>query len=112
MEKPVDDLFTKSSLSPARKRLVEMMQRLNFGQIEDLEIRRGEPQFSPSPRVVQDIKLGGENGPRPEAQAENFFLKSQVIELFQHLDRVGDGTVVCLDVKHGLPFKVAIEQAA
>ena len=49
---------------------------------------------------------------REEAQAENFLLKSQVIELFQHLDRVGDGSVVCLDVKHGLPFKVAIEQAA
>ncbi len=112
MEKPVEEPLTKSSLSAGRRHLVEVMQRLNFGQIEDLEIRRGEPQFNPAPRMVQDIKLGGENGPRPEFRVEDFLLKSQVIELFQHLDRVGDGTVLCLDVKHGLPFKLALEQAA
>jgi len=107
----VNDLIKKASLSPGRRRLVEMMQQLNFGRIEDLEIRGGEPLFNPAPRVVQDIKIGAENGPRPEAIIPDFLLKNQVIELFEHFDRMGDTTVECIDVKHGLPFKLVVEQA-
>ena len=88
-----------------------MMQQLNFGRIEDLEIRAGEPLFNPAPRVVQDIKIGAENGPRPESGIPDFLLKNQVIELFEHIDRMGDATVACIDVKHGLPFKLVVEQA-
>ncbi|HRV31532.1 MAG TPA: hypothetical protein P5169_07450 [Kiritimatiellia bacterium] len=39
--------ITKSSLTPPQARLVELMQRLNFGRIEDLHVRNGEPQFTP-----------------------------------------------------------------
>ena len=107
----MNDLIKKASLSPGSRRLVEMMQQLNFGRIEDLEIRAGEPLFNPAPRVVQDIKIGAENGPRPESAIPDFLLKNQVIELFEHFDRMGDATVACIDVKHGLPFKLVIEQA-
>jgi hypothetical protein len=107
----VNDLIKKASLSPGRRRLVELMQQLNFGRIEDLEIRAGEPLFNPAPRLVQDIKIGAENGPRPESVIPDFLLKNQVIELFEHFDRMGDATVACIDVKHGLPFKLVVEQA-
>lgn len=107
----MNDPISKASLSSGRRRLVEMMQQLNFGRIEDLEIRSGEPLFNPAPRVVQDIKIGGENGPRPESSFPNFLLKNQVIELFEHFDRLGDATIAFIDVKHGLPFKLVVEQA-
>lgn len=107
----MNDLIKKASLSPGRRRLVEMMQQLNFGRIEDLEIRAGEPLFNPATRVVQDIKIGAENGPRPESLIPDFLLKNQVIELFEHFDRLGEATVTCIDVKHGLPFKLVVEQA-
>jgi hypothetical protein len=102
----------KSSLSPGRRRLLEAMQRLNFGRIEGLEIRNGEPVFHPSPRIVQDIKIGGENGSRPELSIDDFALKSAVIELFDHLSRIGDGTLESIEVKYGMPFKLVVEQAA
>ena len=107
----MNDLMTKASLSAPRRRLLETMQRLNFGRIEDLEVRGGEPVFSPAPRIVQDIKLGGENGPRAELAAADFVLKSQVAEFFDHLSRLGDGSIESIDVKHGLPFKLVIEMA-
>ncbi len=75
---------TKTSLTALRRRLLETMQQLNFGRIE-LEIRNGEPAFQPSPRLIQDIKIGsGENGPRAELASEDFALKSQVVEMFDH----------------------------
>jgi len=88
------------------------MQRLNFGRIENLAVHAGEPAFDPAPKIVQDIKIGGENGPRPELARDDFALKSQVAELFDHLNRVGDGTVAVIEVKHGLPFRLVIEQSA
>lgn len=107
----MSDLMTKAALSAPRRRLLVIMQQLNFGRIEDLEIRDGDPVFSPAPRMVQDIKLGGENGPRPELGHTDFVLKNQVSEFFDHLSRLRDGTVESIEVKHGLPFRLVIEMA-
>ena len=38
-------------LSPDRARLVRLFQMINFGRIEELEIRNGEPRFSPTVRA-------------------------------------------------------------
>ena len=95
---------TKSALSQARRRLVEICQRLNFGRVEDLQVRGGEPVLDPMPRVIREHKFCSENGPRPEATRADCKLKSQVTDLMQLLDAIGDGTIAVLTVKHGLPF--------
>jgi hypothetical protein len=104
--------LSKAALSPARRRLVELLQQLNFGRVKGLSVLDGDPVFDPPPRVVREVKFGGENGPRPEAAASDFPLKSQVVELFQHFDEIGDGTIDVLEVKHGLPFRMVVAEAA
>lgn len=94
----------KSALSPDRRRLVELCQRLNFGRIEGLEVRGGEPVFDPQPRTVREFKFAGDNGPRPESRRADCALKDQVGDLMRLLDAVGDGVIETLTVKHGLPF--------
>ncbi len=101
---------TKASLSPGRRRLLELMQGINFGRIEELTVRDGEPGFDPPPQVVREIKFGGENGPRQEVSVEDFALKSQAVELFAQLDCLGNGTVLSLDIKHGLPFRTSVKE--
>ena len=102
---------TKSSLSGPQKRLVELMQRLNFGRIEGLVVQAGQPAFDPLPRIVRDIKIGGENGPRPEAASGDFALKSQITELLEHLSQLRDGPVEVIEVKNGLPFRLVVEHS-
>jgi hypothetical protein len=103
---------TKGGLSGPRQRLVEIMQQVNFGRIE-LEVRSGEPVLQPAPRIVQDLKLGGgENGPRAELTHEDFVLKTQVIEMFDYLSRLGDGSMATIHLQHGLPCRLTIEQPA
>ena len=97
-----------SALSPARRRLVALMQRINFGRVEHLAVRGGEPVLDPMPRVVVEYKFAAENGPRPETGRPDFALKAQVVDLFHLLDRVGDGTLPVLSVKHGVPFLAEI----
>ena len=103
--------ITKQSLSESRKHLLELMQELNFGRIEGLAVQDGEPVFAPAPHIIREVKFGGENGPRRELEVNDFALKSQVVELFTHLTDLGSGMVECLEVKHGLPFRMNLVEA-
>ena len=97
---------TKGTLSPQRRRLVERMQCLHFGQIVDLCIRDGQPVLDPPPRLVHDRKLGSEPLARPSFAGEDFLLKEQVVALFDYFDRIVDGVIDSIEVKHGLPFRL------
>jgi hypothetical protein len=92
------------NLSPAQRRLVELIQSINYGRIENILVRGGEPVLDPPPRVVREIKFSGTNDPRPERGLADFALKEQHRELFRVLDQLGDGVLAVLTVKAGLPF--------
>jgi hypothetical protein len=102
----------KSQLTTKQVQLVELMQRIAFGAIEDLVIRDGTPVFEPHPRVIRDVKFGCTNGPRPEADLSDFSLKSSVQELLAVISALGNATVRRLDIKHGLPFRMQVEEVA
>jgi hypothetical protein len=101
--------ISKSCVSDPYRHLIETMQRLNFGRIENLPIRDGAPVFGPGARFIQKVKIGGDNGPRPEAAFDDFLLKKQTIELIETLTDLSDGMVLSIEVKHGLPFALEIE---
>jgi hypothetical protein len=95
---------TKSVLSPARRRLVELLQTLNFGRLERLPVRAGEPVLDPLPPITREYKFASENGPRPEATRPDCALKPQHLDLLRVLDEVRDGTIAVIICKHGIPF--------
>ncbi len=101
---------TKASLSPQRKRLVEILQGINFGSVQELHVRSGEPIFTPPPRVIREVKFGGENGPRPELSKSDFALKVQVRELFAQMEAMGDGLIVSIEIQRGLPFRMTVAE--
>lgn len=92
------------SLSPARRQLLRLMQQLNFGRIEGLSIRGGEPVYDPMPKIVVEHKFAAENGPRPEASKSDFALKNQHLDLLRLFDRLVDQDFTMLRVLHGTPF--------
>lgn len=104
--------LSKQNLSASRANLLELMQSINFGQIERLVIEDGEPVLAPRPSVVHEHKFGGENGARPEVSIEDFVLKDRVIELFAFFDEFGDGVVHLLEIQHGLPFRMILREDA
>lgn len=99
---------TKRALSPARRRLVELMQEVNFGRIEGLCVRDTEPLLEPAPRVLRDIVFGKMNSPNPARGREDFALKEQLIELFDLFDRERSVTVESLVVQNGLPVRMTV----
>ena len=99
---------SKQDLTLCRRELLELMQSVNFGRLEMLLIRDGQPVLNPRPKVIREIKFCAENGPREELNAANFCLKAQVVEFFAFLDEFQNGTIGVLEVKHGLPFRMVI----
>ncbi len=103
---------SKRDLSRGKARLVEVMQDINFGRLERLQIRDGEPVLDSELEIVREIKFGGENGPRQERQADDFLLKSQVIELLAFISQLRIGVIEVLEIKHGLPFRILVREDA
>ena len=99
----------KTDLSEPRKRFLELMQDINFGWIERLQLQDGDPMFDPAPRVVREHKFGGENGPRKEKAIHDYALKRQVRELLEYFDEIRNGTIERIEVQRGLPFRMNVE---
>ena len=100
--------ISKSSLSKARCDLVELCQQHPFCRIEGLLVRGGEPVFSPPPRIIQKLRMGGDNSARPESTLPDFWLKKQFVELLETIARLGDGEIRSIEIAHGLPLVVEI----
>jgi hypothetical protein len=84
------------------------MQEINFGKIEKLLVQGGEPVLNPAPKIIKEIKFGGENGPKRELEVEDFALKAQVVELFSYLTVLDNAVVASIDIRHGLPFRMNV----
>ncbi|VBB48467.1 conserved hypothetical protein [uncultured Desulfatiglans sp.] len=103
---------SKAHLTPPKRRLIELMQDINFGRITNIPVRDGEPELTPETVIEREIKLGGQSGPRPERDQDDFILKQEVVALLEHLAQMGSGKVCLLEIKHGLPFLMRIEERA
>ncbi len=103
---------TKLSLSPARKRLVELMQEINYGRIENLQIRGGEPVFNPPPTVLRHYLFGKENRPNAYRTIDNFSLKKKLAELFEIFDQERSLSIQELIIDNGLPIRMTVADVA
>jgi hypothetical protein len=99
-----------SQLSAPRQALVRLLQSINFGHVQGLEIRDGQPVFSPSPTVFVEVKLDAENEPRPESDYADFELRSEIIRLFVQFDELRCGLIDRIDVRYGVPRRAVIER--
>jgi hypothetical protein len=102
----------KRDLSSARRRLLELFQRVHFGRLENLHVRGGEPVFNPPPKVVLAVRFPGQNDAHPAIDWSDFKLKPAVIELFRRLDAIGDGVISTLSVHYGLPASAEVDAPA
>jgi hypothetical protein len=107
-EKHLSKAVTKTDLSTPRTRLIELMQELNYGRIEGLEIRDGEPQLDPPPIAVRLFMFGKTNGPNESRKRDDFVLKRKLIELFEIFDRERSLSIQELMIDNGLPVRMTV----
>jgi hypothetical protein len=95
-------------LSPARRTLVRVLQIVNFGEIQGLQVRESDPIFDSATVAILDLKLDREDS-RPELDLADFALSAEVINLISWLDELKSGTIRRLEVRAGLPRRLLFE---
>src|SRR5579863_9336171 len=98
--------MNKSDLCESEHQLLELLHDLYFGRIEDLEIRDGKAVFDPPPRIIAMLKMHAETDIREEAHLRDFFLKQSIVLLLLLIKQIGNGNILVIHVRHGLPFNV------
>jgi hypothetical protein len=93
-------------LSAQQRSLLEIMRVHQFGRIENMSIRAGQPVLDQDLKVVRVACLGSESGGTKVPGSDEFELKRSVLDLFDELARLGHGTVVKLEFKRGLPCRL------
>jgi len=96
--------LTFRSLSPQQRSLVAVMHEHQFGRIENMPVRAGQPVLDGNVRVVRAARLGTKSGGTNIPSTDDFELKKAVCDLLDEFERLENGTVVCLEFRHGLPF--------
>lgn len=94
---------TVRSLSAQQRSLVAVMHEHQFGRIENMSIRGGQPVLDGNMRVVRVAKLGAKSGETKLPSTDDFELKKAVCDLLDELELLQNGTVVCLEFRQGLP---------
>ncbi len=98
-------------LSPGWRWLVETMSELNFGAIENLCFRAGEPTVDPRPIVTREFLFSESvHSNERRAHLKDFILRKQVVQFISTLGELGTGTVNRLDVRHGLPHRIRVQE--
>src|ERR1700674_3741144 len=92
-------------LSAEQRSLLEMIRVHQFGRVENMSIRAGQPILGQNVKIVRVARLGGENGTNAVPSGE-YELKRPVRNLFDELARLQNGTVISLEFRHGLPFRL------
>lgn len=102
--------MNKKRLPEPQRRIIERCQAINFGRIT-FWVKDGQPDLEHPWPTRQTVKLaGGQNGPRPELDSADFELRKEQMALLTHLFPLPNGARVTVEVKHGLPFLIEIEQ--
>jgi hypothetical protein len=97
-----------SQLSPARQTLVRLLQRVNFGELQNIRIQDGEPVFESTALTVLDVKLDKDEVPRLEIGLSDFALNAEVSRLMARLDEFQSGVIQRLEVRSGVPRRLIV----
>ena len=101
--------MTKRSLDSAQLKLVEAIEELGFGRIEQIPIRDGRPCLELATEIVREIKLGLETEPRIERGTADLTLRIEFERLFNQLSHLREG-LVDVEIRHGAPFKLLLKR--
>ena len=106
-----DGYPTTKDMTAAQVRLLQIMRECQFGRIENLPVRDGQPVFDGGVKVVRATRLGGKGLGTKLVSSDEFELKLAVRDLFGELTRLGKGTVVRVEFRHGLPSLLEMAQS-
>lgn len=91
-------------LSSEHRVLIDTMREHQFGRIENMPVRDGQPIIDQDLKVVRATRMGGDKAGVKPPVTDDFEPKQAFRDLFDELERLNNGIVIKLEFRHGLPF--------
>ena len=95
-------------LSVSQRKLLILMEKVSYGRINNLEIRKGEPIISPESTIMRDMKPGADDS--HIVPDDDFVLKKKVTDFFEQLIEIKEGFIRKIEIRGGLPILMQIEE--
>jgi len=86
-----------------------MLQAINFGELQRIQVRDADPTFDETSVVILDVKLDKEESPRSELDLTDFALSAEVLRLMSRLDDLKNGIIHRLEIRAGVPRRLVFE---
>lgn len=96
----------------AERELIRLIRQTQFGCISNIKLSAGQPAFDSNTSVSIEFKLSGLEPTKEVLSEQDYLNRPQVRTLFERFRTLGSGTIECLDVRDGLPFKMTIKRKA
>lgn len=96
----------------AERELIRLIRQTQFGCVSNIKLSAGQPIFDGNTSVSIEFKLSGLEPTKEVLSEQDYLNKPQVRTLFERFRTLGNGTIECIDVRDGLPFKMTIKRRA
>jgi len=101
---------SRQSLTDDQKQFLVVLQRLRYGRVARLRVSNGQPVLEGGVPCTRTVKVLGANGPHPASWSPDFLLRREITEFFRLLAELGEGEVLNLEVRNGLPFAFELNE--
>jgi hypothetical protein len=99
-------LRTTRDLTADQRRLLQVMREYQFGRIENMPVRAGNPQLDHGERLVRIAKFDRDSNQQDGPGGDDFELQQPFCRLLDELARLQDCRVLRLEFRHGLPLQL------
>jgi len=99
-------------ITNTERELMRLVRETQFGSIHNVRVSGGLPVIDANTQVSIEYKLSGLDNKREVLSDQDYARKPQVRTLFERLRAMGSGSVECIEVRDGLPFKMTIKRRA
>lgn len=99
-------------MTNAERELIRLIRQTRFGCISGIKLAEGQPMLDFNTSVSVEIKLSGLEPTTEVVSEQDYIKKPQVRTLFERFRAIGNGTIECIDVRDGLPFKMTVKHKA
>jgi hypothetical protein len=68
--------------------------------------------FGDLTEVIQDVKLDTDHDSRPEQNLADYELRAELVRLFSKMDAIREGMIAHIEVRAGIPRRIAVKASS
>ncbi|MHB9036383.1 MAG: hypothetical protein ACYC64_06925 [Armatimonadota bacterium] len=103
---------TTQTITKSEQRLLQIIQKLHNGKIEEMAVIDGEPIIDQTTKLVQRVYFVHGAVKRPVLVDHCYHDKHQVVDMLQNIREFCNGVVACLEIRDGLPYEMTTIETA